>query len=478
MIVYTSAVLCASLLAAFVWSVQNLRVVLEAKNDAFLRHELGEFAALVENDIRNPASDSVAEELRRESAMIEEAGMLVVVRRRGAVEVYPETAEARDLAAALDRAPLDETPQTVAAAGPGIRAVRLVTPASGAESWTVDIGLRLAATEQTVASFVRRLAGGGALFVLAAVGGSFWLVQRAVSPVAAGIAAAQQLNPDDLSTRLPRTGAGDEVDRLAATINELLERLSRYHERAVRFTADASHELRGPLAAMRAAVEVTLQQPRPADEYREALGSLGEQCQRLTDLVNKLLLLARADTGQIELQHEEVDLDSVVAEAVDTYRPLAEEKRIGVEWQSRGSVACQGDRMRLQQLVMNLLDNAIKFNSPGGTVKVALAAERASARLTVEDDGIGISPDHLGQVFERFFQADESRSGSGGGLGLSICRWVAGAHGGSIDVASQPGRGTCFTVTLPRSGVVAGRVDAGPETAQAFPDGNLRSASA
>src|SRR5262249_10501859 len=151
------------------------------------------------------------------------------------------------------------------------RALRGAVSMPSGEHWIIDVGLDLADTDRTVSSFISRVAGGGALLLVASILGSLFLMRQAISPIAASIQTAQRLNPDDLSARLPRTGAGDEVDSLAATINELLDRLARYHERVMRFTGDASHELRGPLAAMRAAIDVALQQARPVEEYREAL---------------------------------------------------------------------------------------------------------------------------------------------------------------------------------------------------------------
>jgi signal transduction histidine kinase len=196
------------------------------------------------------------------------------------------------------------------------------------------------------------------------------VTRQALRHVSASIRAARQLNPNDLTARLPLTGAGDEIDLLAATINDLLERLARYHEQAARFTADASHELRGPLAAIRAGIEVSLQQPRSADDYRESLETIGEQVHRLTDLVNKLLLLARADAGQIELKRERVDLAELIGEAVEAYQPLAldvrepqvreadrEVRRLEVGFE-RGVDEPQGDRPHLDRLLQEALERA------------------------------------------------------------------------------------------------------------------------
>ncbi len=170
------------------------------------------------------------------------------------------------------------------------------------------------------------MAAGGLVFLVLAILGGIFLSRQALQPVALSIRAASGLNPESLSARLPRTGADDELDELAGTINSLLDRLAAYHAQIIRFTADASHELRSPLGAMRAAIEVTLGQPRDAKEYRDVLSSLGEQCERLTALVNGLLLLARADAGEVNLRREPVDLSALAVEVVEMYEPLAEER--------------------------------------------------------------------------------------------------------------------------------------------------------
>jgi len=451
MTLFTFVVIAVTLAAAFVWSAYNLQAELEARNDLFLQHEMVEFLDSAEHSLGDPSVADPLAALRDEARVHEETGLFVVIHHEGAIHSLPAGKVASEVSGALRVADLGATPQTIrpAGAGSGIRAMRreLSFPESG--KWTLDLCLTLDETVQTIANFRRRLAEGGAAFLAVAALAGWLLTRQALRPIAASLKSARQLNPNDLSARLPRTGAGDDIDQLAATINDLLERLARYHEQMIRFTADASHELRGPLAAMRAAVEVALQQRRTAEDYRESLELLGEQCQHLTDLVNKLLLLARADAGQIELERLPVDLAALVTEAVETYRPLADEKGVTLVWIGSRSVWCRGDRMRLSQLVMNLLDNALKYTEPEGTIELKLSPEGSHARLTVEDTGIGIAAERLPFIFDRFYQIDQSRSDGGVGLGLSICRWVAAAHQGSIDVASQPGRGSAFRVTLP-----------------------------
>ncbi|HQU42657.1 MAG TPA: ATP-binding protein, partial [Pirellulales bacterium] len=347
------------------------------------------------------------------------------------------------------------------AARPGVQTIRLPPSAkayrvlhaeidvAGHESYSLDLGLDLSATGKLLADFDRRLAAGGLVFLAAAVGGGFFLSRRALEPVARSIETARLLNPADLSARLPVSGADDELDELAHTMNEMLDRLAVYHAQIQQFTADASHELRSPLGAMRTAIEVALQQPRPGEEYRRVLETLGTQCERLSDLVNNLLLLARADAGQVELRRDFVDLAEIIGETIDLYQPVADDQDVTLDWCAPSPVAVRGDRGRLHQLVTNLLDNALKFTDRGGRVTVRLEAERAAARLTVADTGVGIASDRLPYIFDRFYQLDAARAGRGSGLGLSICSWIVTAHGGTIEAASQPGRGTVMTVVLP-----------------------------
>jgi heavy metal sensor kinase len=349
-----------------------------------------------------------------------------------------------------DRAPPIGEPRTIVT-GVGRGRYRALATAARDGGLSIALGISLAETDATLAAFDRMVAGGALVFLALAVAGGAFLSRQALRPVAEGIRAARRLDPEDLSGRLPTTGAGDELDELAAAFNGLLDRLAADHAQVIRFTADASHELRGPLAAMRAAIEVALQRPRGPEEYRNVLASLGEQCERLTALVNGLLLLARADAGEVAIDREPVDLARVAADVVEMFEPLADERGIRLTAETDGTATVAGDPSRLRQLVTNLADNAIRFTEPGGRVTVAVGVETPEARavLRVADTGIGIPPEHLPHVFERFYQADAARASGGCGLGLSICRWIVKAHGGRIDARSKPGEGTEFTVNLP-----------------------------
>lgn len=446
----------AALIAAFAWGHHNLRIVLQRKSDDLLAGKMAELTSVIRESTAASVSAKLADEIRREVIAHREEGLVVVVRRAGSTMIAPHSPVAEELAGLLDS--LDRPPgiHTVALphASRAYRVLQSEIETTSAEPYLLDIG-HDPATEKLLADFDRRLATGGMLFLIAAVWGGLFLSRRALAPVARSIETARLLNPADLSARLPLSGSRDELDELADTMNKMLDRLAEYHAQSERFTADASHELRSPLSAMRTAIEVALQQPRPIEQYRRVLESLGSQCERLSDLVNNLLLLARADAGQIELRRELVDLAEIVEDTVELYQPVADDQQVILDWRASSPIAVYGDRGRLHQLVTNLLDNALKFTHRGGRITLRLEAPDADARLTVADTGVGIAADRLPRIFDRFNQADRARHGRGAGLGLSICRWIAVAHGGTIEAASQPDVGTVMTVVLPvRDGTI------------------------
>ena len=444
---WSSLVLAASLATGFLWVHFGLRSVLAGKNDAFLERKAAELSAVL-RDARTGGTDALMAEIRREVSAYEAEGLVVVVRSQGNLLVAPESDKSRVLSRRLASAGLGQTPETITLPGSTER-YRVIRLDLGSPDDSLELGLSLAETESTLSQFDGRVAAGGLAFLLLAVLGGLFLSRQALRPVGLSIRTARGLNPENLSARLPRTGAGDELDELAGTINGLLDRLAAYHAQIIRFTADASHELRSPLAAMRAAVEITLGQPREVKEYRDVLASLGEQCERLTALVNGLLLLARADAGEVAVRREPVDLAALVADVAETYEPLAEERGVGLTAHAASPVPVLGDSPRLRQLVTNLVDNAIKFTPAGGTVTLRVEYEGTRARLIVQDTGEGIPESDLPHIFERFYQVSSARSSGGCGLGLSICRWIVGAHGGTIEAKSNEGTGTIFLAMLP-----------------------------
>jgi heavy metal sensor kinase len=309
--------------------------------------------------------------------------------------------------------------------------------------------------------------GGGALLV-APLGG-YLLARRSTKPFADMIASARRLRPAQLDERLPRRGTSDELDQLAESFNALLDRIGAYWQRNQDSLANAAHELRTPLAAIRSSVEVSLAQERSPGEYRELLADVITETQSLEVLVNQLLLLSAAESDRLQVESEPVRLDELVHKAADMFRGVAETRGILLNVNAPVSVWVEGNRHHLRQVVNNLLDNALKYTSPNSdsaaeppqhrgpqpriTMTLGRDDDARLAVLTVTDNGVGIAAEHLPRIFDRFFRADSSRPRdvpvSSAGLGLSICRAVVTAHRGTITASSDLGKGSAFTVSLP-----------------------------
>jgi heavy metal sensor kinase len=290
-----------------------------------------------------------------------------------------------------------------------------------------------------------------AAIAAAAVGG-LWLAGRALAPVDHIARMARDIEASHLDRRLPHPGSADEIGRLVDTLNHMIGRLERSFLAMRRFTADASHELRNPLATMRNTIDVVRAQPRSAAEQDTALESLGEDVDRLRRIVEDLLLLARADDGRLVLSREPLQLDQLVLALGETYQVPAQEAGVALTVEVQGPARVLGDERWLCQLLGNLLDNALKFTPSGGAIAVTVGATGQSAQLEVRDTGPGIPPESLDRVFERFYQADPSRfraARPGSGLGLAIVAWIVEAHGGRITATNHPEGGALFQVELP-----------------------------
>ncbi len=290
-----------------------------------------------------------------------------------------------------------------------------------------------------------------AALVVASFGGVF-LAGRALSPIDHLTQMARRISAEDLGKRLDLQLPDDEVGRLARTFDEMIARLDDAFSRQRQFTADASHELRTPLTAIKGQVEVALSKDRSADVYRDVLQTVNDETDRLIRLVGSLLTLARADTGQLALTFELVDVAELLTGAVEHVRPLALEHGLDLQLIAGPPAHLRADEDLLLQLLLNLLDNATKYTPPGGRVTTGWDVADESIALRVENTGPGIPAEHLPHIFDRFYRVDTARSRAGGGvgLGLSISKWIAEAHGGTISASSTPGQAVTFTVTLPR----------------------------
>ena len=283
--------------------------------------------------------------------------------------------------------------------------------------------------------------------------GGYLLAGRVLAPVGRMADTARWITAESLDARLPVANPADEFGRLASVFNDTLSRLAAAFEQLRRFTADASHELRTPLTAIRSVGEVALQRPLTAEGYREVIGSMLEDVDRLTRLVESLLLLTRADAGRIPLTRAIVDLRELVVGVSDGLRVLAEEKHQALTVELAGPAAAECDAAVLRQGITNLLHNAIKYTPQKGLIRVAVTSTTGDAVIEVEDSGPGIPAADQPRVFERFYRVDHARSrdSGGAGLGLAIARWAVEANGGRIELDSVEGRGTLFRVVLPRS---------------------------
>jgi heavy metal sensor kinase len=288
--------------------------------------------------------------------------------------------------------------------------------------------------------------------LLLASGGGYWLSRRALAPVDHITRTAQDINSNNLAKRLDVPQSGDELQRLSQTLNSMLERLEASFNRITQFTADASHELRTPLALMRTTTEVSLRTSQSVADYREAHEEVLAELEKTSSLVEKLMLLARADAGVETLQHTPINLAECLRDACKDGKILADAKQLTFKEDIESSeLFVDGDSHALHRLFLILIDNAVKYTPSGGSITVGLRRSGDSAVTEFRDTGIGIRADDLPNIFERFYRADKARSREFGGigLGLSIARWVAEAHKGSIEVESTPGAGSVFRVRLP-----------------------------
>jgi heavy metal sensor kinase len=288
---------------------------------------------------------------------------------------------------------------------------------------------------------------------LALAGVSGWLLtRRSLRPLEAMAEQAHRISGSNLHQRLEAGPTAEELAVLTASFNGLLDRLHQSFESMRRFVADASHELRTPLSVIRGEADVALAHERPAAEYRESLAVILDEARRLSRLVDDLLNLARADAGRVVLDVREFYFNDLLADCCRSVQPAAAAKQISVECRTTADVPFTGDEDLLRRLVINLLDNAIRYTPAGGRVTAELEAQPSGVRLRVTDTGVGIPPDAAPHVFERFFRADRARSRTDGGfgLGLAIVKWIAESHRGEVELETRPEAGSTFTVTLPR----------------------------
>ncbi|NWF70184.1 MAG: HAMP domain-containing histidine kinase [Chloroflexi bacterium] len=318
----------------------------------------------------------------------------------------------------------------------------------GTQFGTVQVAASLQTVRQAIDRLLLIMIFGGMISLLVALALGMMISRVALRPIAQITEATASIaDTEDLRTRLTWNGPHDEIGDLASVFNHMMERLEHLFSVQQRFVADVSHELRTPLTAIRGNLEIIKRYGMDS----ESLEAIDSEVGRMSRMVNDLLLLARADYGGIKIELFPVDLDTVVSEAYREAKMLAKDRDLQVKIEEFQPVRVNGNADRLKQLLLNLVGNAIKFTPDGGKITLGLSEKDERAYITVRDTGIGIAPDDLERIFDRFYQVDSARThtGGGAGLGLAIAKWIAEAHGGSIRAESEVGKGTTFIITLP-----------------------------
>ena len=328
----------------------------------------------------------------------------------------------------------------------GFREAFLFTPPGE----VILVGRNIAAETKELRHIALKLTVVGGAVLLFGLAGGWWLASRAIRPIADISATAAKISTGDLSQRIPARDTESELGQLATVLNSTFARLEASFAQQQQFTSDAAHELRTPVSVILTQTQSTLNKERSAAEYRETLEACQRAAQRMRRLTESLLQLARMDSGQETFRREPFNLATAAQNCVELLRPLAAERNVTIHT-DLAETNCNGDSDRFAQVVTNLMTNAIKYNRDGGEIRVTTRRENNLAILTVTDTGMGISAEDLPRVFERFYRADKARSSSQGnaGLGLAICKAIVEAHGGTIQVSSEPSAGTTITVSLP-----------------------------
>lgn len=422
---------------------EGVRITLMRDLDHLLQEDLREIEITL--DAREDKATLFEQLDRKDSGHAQHKWFAELIRRDGSTEYQSGHAPPSDVWEQADRLPAHTVGEW--------RLFSKTIPGSG-------VTIRVGASQSLMRADIDRLdrfvvlCACGVLVIAPLCG--YWLAGRATRPLAQIIKTTARLRPSHLDERLLIRGTGDELDRLSETLNKLLDRIGIYLQEHRDFLANSAHELRTPLAAIRSSIEAALAGGRTSEEYEELLNDIIEESGSLELLVNQLLLLVETETERLKVIKQRVQFDELVERAIDMFGGVAEFRDIKFACPALPSAVVQGNERHLRQVIYNLLDNALKFTPAGGRVAVQLQVdlEKDSVVFSVRDTGPGIPEAELPHVFDRFFQGKRQRTGPsekrGTGLGLSICRTIVQAHDGTMEVDSQVGVGTCFTVRLPR----------------------------
>jgi heavy metal sensor kinase len=345
-----------------------------------------------------------------------------------------------------------------AARDPKVVIYSLPFNSSSGTQYLIEAGVSNRPVEQLLRSFLKILLILTPLILLVAAIGGYLMMTQPLKPVVLLTEQAERIGTGQLGERLPVIPTGDELERLSHSLNRMISRLEDALDHNRRFSADVSHELRTPLTILRGELEHVIQLRNIRPEIVDSVGSALEEIERLAKIVESLLAISHLDTGGAGIEFAAFDLQAMAKATADQMRLLADEKHISLRTDAAETVLAMGDQARIKQVLVNLLDNAIKYTGEGGHIVIEVAAQGLEAVLTVKDDGIGIPQEALPYVFQRFYRAnkDRSRGISGAGLGLSIVEAICRAHGGSVSITSTERRGTAVEVRLPLAGAQAG----------------------
>jgi signal transduction histidine kinase len=425
---------------------EGVRITLLRELDELLLEDLKEIQLSLA-EFRSAQSHALREQLDRKSqGHSQHRWFAQLINREGEVLYSSSNAPAAKTLAGLGK---DNSATT-------IQQWRVLTQLSdGPAQILIRVGASLEFIQADVARIDRLVAVAGGVILLLAPACGYWLAGRATRPLALIINTMDELHPSNLEERLPIRGTGDELDRLSMTFNGLLDRIGTYLQDKRDFLANAAHELRTPITAIRSSVEVTLASERTAAEYEEQLREILEESASLSSLVNQLLLLSESGVEALKAHHEQVPLDDLLDKALDMFGGLAESRDVQLTCAQNTPLRVEGNSQHLRQVLYNLIDNAIKFTPPGGRVVTELRLDDSEqqALFRIQDSGCGIPAEDVAHVFDRFFRGDRTHRRDletrGTGLGLSICRAIVEGHGGSIRIDSTLGVGTTVVVLLP-----------------------------
>ena len=374
-------------------------------------------------------------------------------------EVYSRSRNLKDVRLPLTKTTLHEAShgkiiyETVTTPGLyPIRSIFFPLFSDGRLNRVVCVGTSLAAETETLDKIFLILFVSIPTSILLVGSGGWFLAGRALKPVDIITRSAQKITAENLNQRLEVVNPNDEIGRLAETFNKTLARLDNSFRRTRQFSSDVSHELRTPLTILRGETEVGLRWAKEPDEFRDLLRSNLDEIKRMSEIIEYLLELSRVEAGELPLNLQEVDLEDLLYEMIQPLETIARERGINIVFARNGPVLIQGDRLRLKQIFLNLLENALKYSPVGGDMRISLSGDGRNAHIAFTDSGPGIPAEDLPNIFERFYRVDKARNRAHGGLGLglSVAKSLAEAMGGQIEAASEVGNGSTFTVSFPQ----------------------------